>query len=277
MWKICTKCGKHKALWQFARHKDCLYSVDTTCKVCMAINSKKYRSTSRGKANNTKWLKENKTRRQHTTRKWYDNNKDSIVKRSKIYYDNNKDTILRRSKINMHGKATFQVFKNKLTIQEAPRLAKDGTSLEVKCKHCNKYFIPKRQDVYSRIAALNDECSRYGEANLYCSRECKVTCSVYYSNGSPKSASLREPIPQELREEVIKRADGMCERCGENPIENIHHEKPVSTHPHLQLDKDNLWGVCEECHYGLLHQLEGCSLPELRKKSINNCDTGVDK
>lgn len=246
MWKICTKCGKHKALWAFSQQTDRgEFGLHSWCRSC---NNKRYKIY-----HNNNQEKERVYRKKYDKQRWIDKKEERA-----LYYTNRR-----------HGPAPYDLYYTKLTVDEEPRRANGTEFLETKCKYCKKYFLPSVTQVETRIRCLYGISA--GESNLYCSEECKTQCPVYGKYAIIPSTSLRESIPKELREEVIKRANGICERCGKNPIENIHHEKSVATHPHLQLDKDNLWGVCEECHYDLLHQLEGCSLSELRKKSINNC------
>jgi 5-methylcytosine-specific restriction endonuclease McrA len=248
MWKICTKCKKHKALWELTKSKSRSYGVGSWCKLCHSYHVNYVYDYS------------------YKKNEWYINNKDSNKKRMRKNYLKNRDQILEEIRLKP---ASYIKYKDLLTIEESPRLnGKDN--LEVKCRNCRKYFIPTNLAVYHRICALNELSGK--ESNLYCSEECKIFCPIF-GRHSTTSISLREPIPKELRDEILSRNDGMCEMCGEHLSEEVHHEKPVSTHPHLQLDKDNLWGLCEYCHYEICHQLEGCTLPELRKKSVNNCST----
>jgi hypothetical protein len=47
------------------------------------------------------------------------------------------------------------------------------------------------------------------------------------------------------RKEVIERQNGICQRCGSRPIENVHH----ITYENLgREDPDDLIGVCLPCH-----------------------------
>jgi len=257
MWKICTKCKKHKALWEFYKDIRVEFSVKVRCKLCIITDclDRYYKNRERYKAKTLAYYYKNLEEKQ----------------KYQLMYDKKipREIKLRRKKKHREGKAIYKTFKDALSIDEKPRLVKNGKYLEVKCKFCRKYFTPTYAEASRRVTALNSTTGE--ENNLYCSEECKAACPIYRSQGNIPSVSFREAVPQELRDEILQRNDGMCEMCGENLSEIIHHEKPVATHPHLQLDKDNLWGVCKNCHYNICHQLEGCTLPELRKKSINNC------
>lgn len=291
MWKICTKCGKHKALWAFNRKKGYEFYSSSACKTCTRKESRKLyvKNKEEIKAWHRNHYKENreaallyeKRRRKkfpemykNRRREQYERYKDRRLLEKKIYYQKNSSGIKRKTASYSLKNAKYEVYNNQLTVEESPILSSDGISLEVKCRYCRKYFIPTNLMVTHRVKALNGAIADLGERNLYCSEECKLACPVFKKYALvPNKSTLREPIPQELRDEVYERAEGMCEVCEQNPVVQFHHEKPVSTHPHLQLDKDNLWGLCEYCHYEVCHQLEGCTLPELRKKSVNNCST----
>ena len=54
-----------------------------------------------------------------------------------------------------------------------------------------------------------------------------------------------------------RKLDPLCEECLKHevvrPAEHVHHIKPISTHPDLRLDWNNLISVCVACH----EKLEG--------------------
>jgi hypothetical protein len=286
MWKICTKCKKHKALWAFTKSKNNQFSVYCHCKLChcrtekqrrvkypkrVKQSAKKWRDTNKEKIN-AQWRKryaeDSAFREDHinSKRNYYKANAKVIMECNNKYREKNRYKVLTYERKARLNNASYKTYKNQLTSEEEPRLSEDGFSLETKCKNCREYFKPCLGAVRDRIKALNELNGT--ECNLYCSDECKTTCTVF-GKRSTTSISLREPIPQELRDEILQRNDGMCEMCGKHPSKEVHHEKPVATHPHLQLDKDNLWGLCKYCHYEVCHQLEGCTLAELRKNSVN--------
>ena len=71
---------------------------------------------------------------------WYQKNKLKKIEKSGMY-----------DKLN----ALYNQYCERLTIDEDPRLHKDGVSLEVKCRYCGKYFIPTNGQVKHRIQALD--------------------------------------------------------------------------------------------------------------------------
>ena len=76
----------------------------------------------------------------------------------------------------MKSSAKYETYKDKLTIDESPRLHKDGISLEVKCRYCGKYFIPTNTEIRNRIKMFK---KNEGECSLYCSYGCKEECPVF--------------------------------------------------------------------------------------------------
>jgi len=64
--------------------------------------------------------------------------------------------------------------------------------------------------------------------------------SPYSGNWNRLSRKLRQNSP-------------LCQRCGKNPSESVHHVVPVRQDPRLRLDPRNLLAVCRECHEVLDH------------------------
>ena len=61
----------------------------------------------------------------------------------------------------------------------------------------------------------------------------------------------RHPRWSALRDEFIK-DNPFCEACGVK-AETVHHCIPFSTDPSLELKKENLLSLCDECHLVLAH------------------------
>lgn len=134
--------------------------------------------------------------------------------------------------------------------------------LQVKCIKCNKFFSPTRNQVASRIKALNGYSK--GESRFYCSDECKHACPIYrkvkYSAEEKRSKINSNFTSEELSiwsKEVIKRAEGVCEYCGAS-AEHAHHIQPKKLEPFYALDPINGVACCKSCHYKFGHKDE-CS------------------
>jgi len=198
----------------------------------------------------------------------FNKNQKRCIKCNKIicrdWYYSNKDKKSLYNKIHCNSDAEYSKYKDRLTIDENPRLAIDGISLEVKCRYCGKYFIPKTDQCKRRIYALNNITS---ENSLYCSNGCKQACPIYGMADYPKDykqATSREVQPQ-LRQLVLLRDNYTCQKC--NVHDNIelhcHHILPLNESPITSADVDNCITLCKECHKKA-HNISGCNYYELR-------------
>lgn len=159
---------------------------------------------------------------------------------------------------------------------EEIRDIKDGVGIEVKCKNgnCDKWFKPTQNQIYSRLAALENPASLGTECNFYCSDDCKHSCILYYLRSDPNTkseANLNAPTGYELaiwREENLQRQRDVygynfC-TINENHLSDdliAHHIDPKKLEPGLALDPENCIIVCRECH-DELHK-GGCSTGKL--------------
>jgi 5-methylcytosine-specific restriction endonuclease McrA len=50
------------------------------------------------------------------------------------------------------------------------------------------------------------------------------------------------------RKRIIDRAGGVCERCGEAFVSEIHHVQKLKSSPELAFEEANLRGLCRPCH-----------------------------
>jgi len=200
-------------------------------------------------------------RKKYNKQYWMDN-KDKLSKNRKKYICKNKNFVKNSKKKYLQSKAVFKTFSDRLTVDEQSRLAKDGISLEVKCRYCGKYFIPTKSQVFNRIHALNNGYDN----GLYCSNECKVACPIYRKISWPstyKEATSREVQP-ELRKMVLKRDDYTCQTCGLTNIElHCHHIYPLNESPITSADINECITLCKECHK-LKHKIPGCGYNELK-------------
>ena len=157
--------------------------------------------------------------------------------------------------------------------EEVRRNKKDLNILEVKCFKCNKWYVPTIRNVYSRIYILNGNSK--GEGHLYCSDECKNSCSIYHKSaktlmkedairaGRLSWLELNREIQPELRKLVLERDKNQCVKCGNEENLHCHHIYPVSIEPLLSADIDNCVTLCYNCHKEA-HQKDGCSYGQLK-------------
>ncbi len=145
------------------------------------------------------------------------------------------------------------------------------------CKNSKEkggWFTPTKSQLGERLQALENPRG-FGESNFYCSQHCKDTCPLYGLQGDPfKNTELPYTSAEKhiWRQVVLELDKGLCQFCGK-PATDVHHIKPVKTHPHLALDPDNGISFCEECHYKIGHQGE-CSTGNLAKIIQSGCVLG---
>ena len=241
--KRCTKYTKDKPFDCFSKNKQSKDGYQYHCKSCLSIYYKDNRESLDKKA--AQYRRENT----HINHKYYLNNKDVFAEYNKTYNKSN---------------AKFNTYKDKLTIDESPRLASDGVSLEVKCRYCGKYYIPTMLSVRTRVQSLNNSKSENG---LYCSQGCKDACPIYnqvkYPKGYKKGTS-REVQPQ-LRQLVLKRDKYTCQECGTTDIElHCHHIWPLNESPITSADVDECITYCKDCHKLKHTKISGCGYYEMR-------------
>ncbi len=244
--KTCSKCKEEKPVSEFYRYKTSKDGLKGQCKGCMksyyTINSDKISIR----------MKE-----------YRDTNKELLSKQKREYYKNNKDKILNLTKKRVIEDAPYSAYTHQLTIDEEPRLADDGISLEVKCKYCGKYFRPSNREVRNRIQSLSGRS--LGNNFIYCSEGCKCNCSIYRQRKYPKDykpTTSREVQPQ-LRKLVLKRDNWTCQKCKSTDTLHCHHIDPVASNPIESADVDNCITLCINCHKEA-HQIDGCGYGELR-------------
>jgi len=157
----------------------------------------------------------------------------------------------------------YDTYNSRLSYcEEIRKDPNDLNLLQVKCTKCNAWLTPSLNDVNNRLIALNNFDK--GESRFYCSDECKHSCSIYgkskYSADEKRSKTNLNFTSAEINiwsKEVLKRADYICEYCGEL-ADQAHHIKPKKLEPFLALDPDNGIACCKECHLKYGHKDE-CS------------------
>lgn len=170
--------------------------------------------------------------------------------------------------VNKDRIALFDTYASQIDFAEEVRPFYDNESrklLEIRCSKCKMWFLPKVNDVKSRVRSLSGK--KCGESRFYCSNTCKSSCEVYhknpfnYINLTKKQTSCTHEELHIWSMEVIKRANNTCEICGDI-AEHAHHIQPKKLSPFLALDPDNGIAVCKTCHYKYGHNGK-CSLSKL--------------
>ena len=170
--------------------------------------------------------------------------------------------------------ALYDTYYDKLSLYESTRRDPDeNILLQVKCFRCGSWFTPKRDHVNNRLSAIN---KTQGGAHFYCSEECKGLCPIYKQ---VRHSKLHKPkgnkaskgnLYRVWSQEVLKRADYLCEICGK-PAEHAHHIQPKKLEPGLDLDPDNGLALCRKCHYEKGHSGD-CSIQNIKNFECNNLE-----
>ena len=177
----------------------------------------------------------------------------------------------------------YPLFISVEEIREHPTTKK----IQVHCKNHNcknskekgGWFEPTNDQLYGRIGSIENPIG-FEELNFYCSDECKQSCRLYNKKPSQliKEDQIKTGIVQESiysseeyntwRQEVLNRADYICEYCGEL-AEHCHHIKPQKLEPFFSLDPDYGVACCKKCHYEKGHRDE-CSTGQLAQFVCND-------
>lgn len=294
MKKKCSNCKKHKDINEFDNNKCNKDGLQRVCKQCrkayrdanktkIAIGRKIHYKNNKEKVKASNFIyqsehKEDKKKYDiryremykeiitEKKKKYYKKNKDSINNWHKQYRKNNKEKISNVTKQYRNSNAKYATYYKQLTVDELPILNDDGVSLEVKCRYCGKYFIPKIMQVSNRVSSLNG--NSLGDNSLYCSDNCKESCPIYRKKRYPKGfkkASSREVNPL-IRQMCFERDNWECQICGSTQEEaplHCHHVEGYTQNPRLGNDVTNVITLCKTCHKEV-HKLPGCNYYELR-------------
>ena len=263
--KECSKCGEIKDASEFNRRSDIKDGLGCKCKECTNKDSRAYHRNNKDKNKLKKscYYENNKDKACLKAKEYRKKNKEIIKLKEKEYRKKNKGKMSMRRKLYSSSNTKYDYFHKELTIDEAPRLHKDGKSMEVLCKYCGKYFIPKQANVACRVRAL--KIDTLGDCYLYCSEECKQNCPTYrqvkYPKGFKKGTS-REVNPI-LRQMCFEYDNWTCQKCGATDNLHCHHIKGYVQNKILANDIENVITLCKECHKEV-HSEIGCRYVDLR-------------
>jgi len=254
--KLCDYgCGK-EAKYQFKNGKWCCSEIHTKCsgfikkRVGQKRSMESRKRMSKAQKGYIPWNKGKKTGqnnwlgKQHTTES--------------------------KNKISNSKKLTIIQIKKRYPIfAKIEKMRYYSNMIQVHCKNhlCSNskeqdgWFTPTYIQLYERIRQIENG---NGGSYLYCSQKCKDECPLYYLKNDPNKDNIiieRSHEYQTWRNEVLKRADYLCEYC-EEPATDSHHSRPQKLEPGFVLDPDFGVACCEKCHYKYGHKDE-CSTGNL--------------
>ncbi len=229
------------------------------------------------KANNTKTCFRGKCKKCDAKyqREYNKKNKDKIAKRDKEYSKKRVELRKEYKKKYYKSSARYSTYKNKLFADEVREISND--ILEVKCKHCNEWFIPTNLQATNRKQAING--NQKGENHFYCSQECKDKCEIFrimpvtLEKQDELNAGIytvhkhegfyTDPQLRVWSQQVRDNANNQCEICGQKGDLQAHHINPKATNPEQALDPQNGVCLCEKCHkeaHSKIKQLKKCNI-----------------
>jgi hypothetical protein len=226
--KKCPKCKEIKSINEFNKQNSRKDGHQSTCILC----NKQYR------IDNKEYFKQ-----------YNNSNKEYFKQKHKEYYNSNKEYCIQYHKEYMNSFALYKTYTHQLTIEEEPRLADDGVSLEVKCKYCGRYHKPTNSNIGHRIRSISGITK--GEKSLYCSTNCKKSCGTYNRSKYPKGfkTNTSREVQPELRKLVLERDDWKCQTCGKIDVQlHCHHYEGIEINPTESADMDNCITLCNKCH-----------------------------
>jgi hypothetical protein len=146
--------------------------------------------------------------------------------------------------------------------EQCQRNLDDPNILEVKCTYCGKWHVPTRTSVCNRIKSMDQ-----GKGGFYCSNACKTMCPIYKQVKYTKNNRPQKYRPHQIEwaKMIITLDDNICQLCGSSNDLTAHHIKPVSSHPHLSLDKDNGIALCKKCANWVHNNDEKCKYNKIKR------------
>jgi len=138
-----------------------------------------------------------------------------------------------------------------------------------KCKNSKEkngwFTLTKKQIAYRYDSIDNGNGTSY----FYCSDLCKIECPLFNLRSDPNIKKQKYYTQEEYntwRNEVLIRADYLCEYCGEKAT-HTHHSRPQKLEPGFALDPDFGIACCEKHHFQYGHKTgTECSTGNLAKK-----------
>jgi hypothetical protein len=172
------------------------------------------------------------------------------------------ELIKRRTRNSKKTRSMINYYKRKHPLLFKTDVIKENENkqIEAKCKTCGNFFVVERSQLNERIRAIENDVG-FAENNLYCSEECKMSCSVYRKRSDPFRDEELTYTQEEInlwRQQVLKQDNYICQKCGSKENLHCHHIIPVKIEPFFALDPDNGIVLCQECHYKYGHK-DQCS------------------
>ena len=211
----------------------------------------------------------NKNKVSEQSKRWRRDNKDKVNKANKKYRSKHKERLIEYNKQYNTSNAKYDT--NRLPLGYTCE-SDEGGYLLISCYKCGKLHHTTNSQLISLIRAQSGKVSVSN--NIYCSDQCKKSCSVYKKNHvvladrhmqnlpmhSPKQTN-RPYVKPSLIQEALIRDNHTCQKCGKTQCDTnlyVHHVIGATRHPEFANDINNCITLCEDCHRDL-HSRDGCT------------------
>ena len=248
---ICDYGCNKEAIYLFKNGKCCCSRSHNSCPNMKKINSNNMKGKNKGKK--------------------FSNESRNKMRKSKLGLQVGEKNPFWKGGYNTRNIPTFDQYSLQLEpIDKTKRNKDDSNILEVKCRYCGHWFIPKLHSVIDRIRSINN--ASYGDHGLYCSKKCKYECPIYKQtihSKNYKQSTSREVQP-ELRQMRFKIDNYTCQKCDKHKDEldvglHCHHIEGIRWEPLESADIDKVITLCKNCH-NKVHRKDGCKYHELQCK-----------
>lgn len=107
---------------------------------------------------------------------------------------------------------------------------------------------------------LQPGCTALTEGKPRCDKHQRDGRRLYQSSSQKQANSIRSSYLWQIVRDAYRRQNPLCvdpfnEHDGPEPVQSIHHVKPLKDYPDLAFVDGNLRSLCSDCH-GRIEQLE---------------------
>ena len=289
----CIHGGKPQPISNFGKHKKSKDGYNWRCKDCIRKYNLDHKDDKKlWREQNEEHVREyfhkynieHKDEVAEKSHRWYEANKDRKIEQEKEWQKNNRKKFHEYSILWNNSPALYDTYFERLSkYMEVRKDPENNEYIQVKCYNstCGNWFTPTNANVQHRLQSIDG--TLHGENNLYCSDECKKTCTVF---GKRSDASLLKPssgfdnfyqkiirkniMQDELSKICLAFDNYTCQHCLKSTDEypdlilHAHHTYPVTLEPIFASDlwkidnERNVITLCEECHRAA-HKSDACN------------------
>lgn len=206
------------------------------------------------------YREKNKEKLKERSAEYRARNKEVLSERKKTYAAENREVVLKKKSAYYDSICVSEKMCSELPITDNAEIIKGLVTVE--CKMCGKRFNPTTRQVSTRLKAFRGVTP--GEANFYCSEDCKSACPIYkhqpkhvdprISFSKRRKNKARSCKHQGLKQlQCDEKGYNYCERCGDIIDVELHHTLPVAEFAEEAISSASHILLCAGCHTDLHH------------------------